>query len=95
MFHVQQPTRSEEPHPGDRLATQGGRRRFTCNGSCRAAAVPRQAGHNAGPGVTAPEMIASAARPAMIAASGELTVRPEKGLRMLEFTLVSAVQPGA
>jgi hypothetical protein len=43
----------------------------------------------------APEMIASAGPPAMIAASDELAVRPEKGLRMLEFTLVSAVQPGA
>jgi hypothetical protein len=42
-----------------------------------------------------PEVIASEARSARMAASDELTIRPEKGLRMLEFTLVSAVQPGA
>jgi hypothetical protein len=56
---------------------------------------PRLAGQNAGPGVMVPEMIASAAWSAMIAPWDELAVRPEKGLRMLEFTLVSAVQPGA
>jgi hypothetical protein len=41
------------------------------------------------------EVIGSEAWSARIATSGELAGRPRKGLQMLEFTLVSAVQPGA
>jgi hypothetical protein len=55
----------------------------------------RLAGLTARSDAVEPEVIASEAWSARIATSGELVVGPEKGFRMLEFTLVSAVQPGA